>query len=221
MIYRHLALLLFLIYTASAISVMSQKKIEIVGQLINDGGTSIEGSIYWFYEPTEAVDNGLITGLSTLDDGSFGVSLDWKKGKRIRFFIDDRINKKLFCPIDIATLKKMPQFRSLLISTYQPRLMLGKIKPFIRYGKIVVDLQNQPDNLIERLKQNLVYLTVKDTKRNNINNNTISPAYIDNPQSLEFCLPEGEWVLELEDSVEKKKIFSQKVVAIPNSESCR
>jgi hypothetical protein len=184
--------------------VYGQKEVEIEGFVVDENNKPVQGArISWFYESSENQLDSLTSSFSSLEDGYFGFTADWKLGKKIRILIEDSRISKLYSPIDISNskLKDFPQFKGIIISNYRSHISLGEIKNYIRYGEVNIDLQNTSRSFIQKIKKRLIYLKVKDVNGNIISDGTINPAYSEATKELKFCLPEGVWSLELYDDV--------------------
>lgn len=177
----------------------NSQKIEIIGHVVDKSDRPISGAkVSWVYEPEEPSSDGLLTARTSLGDGFFGFATEWKSGKKIRVFVQAS-EGKCFSPISITDkrLRRLPNFTGILIAEYNPSVDLGNVKNILRFGRVHMSLENAPDILIEKIKKRLIYLRIKDSGGNIVNDSTINPAYSENPRKLEFCLPEGQWCLEL------------------------
>jgi hypothetical protein len=207
---------LIILFLFLPISITSQKNIEISGYLLNEKDKPIVGAkISWIYEYENHSSSfdGLITSWKSSEDGFFGFSTEWKHKKRIRIFVEAPLCD-CFTPLDISDprMRKFSQFNGILVTKYRPILSLGEIKTYIRFGKVTFSLKSETKIFIEKIKSKLVYLRIKDSSGNVISNVSVNAAYSEKTENLEFCIPEGGWILELYESESKKNIMTKKIV---------
>ncbi len=209
-------LLVWITLLSLSTTVNAQKNVEIDGYVIDAKGKPVQGAkIFWMYEPKEPSIDGLITGWKSFEDGYFGFTAEWKFKKNIRILIEAPAQNKCFNPVNFTDIKSkyLSSFESILITRYKSQISLGKITRYIQFGNVNINLQNEPNSFIQKIKNRLVYLRVKDSEGDIISDGTINPAYSENTRRLEFCLPKGEWYLELyEREMKTINIQPQKVV---------
>lgn len=217
----YLVFLVWTVFLSLPIIVNTQKIIEIHGFVVDEENNPVRGAkIFWTYEPKEPSSDSPITVIHSLEDGYFGFATEWRKEKSIRVFIEVRSPSKCFEPVDVTdqNLRYLPQFQGILITEYKPDISLGKVKEYIQSGNVSINLQNIPDSFIQKIKNRLIYLRIKDKIGNVVSDKTVNAAYSENSHRLEFCLPEGEWYLELYEN-ETKTINIQPNRIIISSQS--
>lgn len=197
------------------IVINTQKTIEIEGYIVDENDKPVSGAeISWVYEPEEFASDGLNLIWPSFDDGSFGIVTEWKSKRKLRMFFQAP-RGTCFTPLEItdSRLRKLPKLQGIIIAKYRRFVNLGKVKNYIKFAKIRVDLANAVHTLVEEVKNGLIYLKIKDLSGNVVSESTINPAYLEASRSLEFCLQEGQWHLELYGPGAKSvQIQPQKVV---------
>jgi hypothetical protein len=202
-----------------SVQIYSQELVDVDGYLVDSYDNPLQnGTITVFYDPplpTTSFEHLIITR-TPMADGRFGVAVDWLPERKIMVLLEDRPDG--FYPIhDSKVLADKRIFRGVIISKFIRRIDVGRIKDYIKYGQVVVDVTKCSASFLEKVLKFEMYLKVSGPDGFvAAAKSTFRSAYIKQKGQLVFNLPEGVWRLEfLEDTAKDAFLPALNVVITP------
>lgn len=182
---------------------LGQQIIEIDGVVIDRNDKPVtNASVYLWHEPQLATPDQLIEGVSALKDGTFGRTIEWKEGFEVRILISVAPIPGCFLPVSVFSGKFMN--RQIIVPKYLPRISLGRYSDYVRYGKVSVDLSEMDTSFIETSRKHGIKARIKNQNGELIFDDMIPLENGPNLKQAAFCLPNGQWQIDIFDSKEQK-----------------